>query len=336
MPAILRSVLQNKTALTAGGPNLVFDLPVNPISAILLTLRARDLTAVTSPRATLATFLALISAIQVQFKGADMWNMTALDGYVHASALLRRLLLHSSIEFNATAYRYCTLIIPFTRWLYSPREAFPATRRGELRMIITPAASFAGFDTVGVIVESIELLDSQPVQFLKSTTLTRVFPATGFNDIDFPLGNPLMGATIFGNTPPLGAALNGTIIDAQILVDNVNFTYAQTLWETLHNDWANRIPVAFEPQTHAHIENLAAVYAPAATTEVPLRTRDPFAQYAYMDWDPTGADDDTPEEDTRFALMTEGRGRVIIRINAGVADTCRVIPAELVRLQAAA
>lgn len=335
MPAILRSIQQRNVALAAS-TQLVFDLPVNPISAVLVTLRARDLTAVTAPRATLAAIINLIATIEVQFKGAAMWSLSALDGYVHASALLRRLLKANTPEFTATSYRFVTLVIPFTRVLYATSEGFPATRRGELRMIITPAASFAGFDTVSVQVETIEMLDSQPVAFIKSTTLTRVFPATGPNDIDFPLGNPLLGATLFATTPPLGGALSGTMIDAQVLVDNVNFTYASTLWETLQNDLMNRIPVAATPWSHRHTENLAAVYAQAPNTDVPLATEDLFRQYAYMDWDPKTIDEDALERGTELALITEGRGRVIIRVNAGVADTMRVIPAELVRLQAAA
>ena len=329
MPAILHSIQQRNTALTVS-VQLAFNLPVNPISAVLLTLRARDLTAVTAPRVALSALLGLITQIQVQFKGADLWNASAVDTYVAGGALCRHLPKHNAPEFTATAYRYVTLYIPFTRFLYSPTECLPATRSGELRMIITPAASFAGFDTVSVQVETVELLDAQPARFAKTTTLTRTNPATGFNDIDMPLGNPLIGATIFVTTVPVGTALSGSIIDAQLLVDNVQYTYASTMWETLQGLLSNRIPSPWEPWSHAHIENLAAAYAAGATTDLTAQARDIFRQYAYMDWDPIQAMPDT------YLLQTEGRGRVIIRMNNGVADAVRILPHELVALAPAA
>jgi hypothetical protein len=329
MPSLLHSIQQRNFALTAGA-QLAFNLPVNPLSFVLMTLRARDLTAVTSPRVALSALLGLITQIQVQFKGADLWNTNAVDAYVAAGALTRRLPKHNAPEFTATAYRYVTLLVPFTRFLYKPDECLPATRSGELRMIITPAASFAGFDTVSLQVETIELLDAQPKQFVKSTTLSRTNPATGFNDVDLPLGNPLIGATIFVTTVPVGTALSGSIIDAQLLVDNVQFTYASTMWETLQGLLSNRIPSPWEPWSHAHIENLAAAYAQGATTDLTAQARDIFRQYAFMDWDPIEAMPDT------YLLQTEGRGRVIIRMNNGVADAVRIIPHELVALAPAA
>ncbi len=327
MPAILHSVNQQNTVLTAGTP-VAFDLPVNPLSAVLFTLRARDLTAVTAPRASLATFLGLITTIQVQFKGADQWNSSLADAFVAAALLLKKMPKHNAMLASATATRFVTVPIPFTRQLYWEKEAFPATRRGEFRMIVTPAASFAGFDTVTIQVETIELLDVQPTQYVKTTTLQRVFPATGQQDFDLPLGNPMLGAVLFGTTTPDGGVFTNTWNQVAVLVDNVNFTYTTANWETLHNLMFNRLNAAFEPWTHAHIENLAAVYAPAATTDVPLQARDLFRQYAYLDWD--------PNMDERYALHTEGRGRVIVRANAGVADTARVLPQELIRLAPAA
>lgn len=327
MPAILHSVSQQNILLVAGTP-VAFDLPVNPLSAVLFTLRARDLTAVTLPRATLGTLLGLITTIQAQFKGADQWNTSLTDAYVASTLLLKRLPKHNTMVPSATTTRFVTIPIPFTRQLYWEKEAFPATRRGEFRMIITPAASFAGFDTVSMQVETIELLDVQPVQYIKTTTLQRVFPATGQQDIDLPLGNPMLGATLFGTTQPDGGVFTNSWNQVAVLVDNVNFTYTTTNWETLQNLMFNRL-FTFEPWTHTHTENLAAAYTQAAGTDVPSPAgRDIFRNYAYLDWD--------PNMDERYALHTEGRGRVIIRANAGVADTVRVLPHELIRLAPAA
>ena len=323
MPVILHSVLQQNTALVAATP-LVFDLPVNPVSAILVTLRARDLTAVTAPRATLGAFLGLIATIQAQFKGADQWNSSFADAYVAASLLMGKLAKHNTMEFTATSVRYVTVPIMFTRRLYWTKEAFPATRRGEFRMIITPAASLAGFDTVTVQVESIELLDIQPTQYIKTTTLARTFTATGPQDVDLPLGNPILGALLFGTTFPTGGVFTNSWNQIAVLVDNVNYTYATTNWETLQGLLANRLGSAMTPWDHTHTENLAVGYLQGVGSEVPVQARDLFRQYAYMDWDPL--------MDESYALHTEGRGRVILRANAGVADAVRALPQELIRL----
>jgi len=327
MPTMLHSVLAQDTTLVAS-TRQTFDLPVNPLSVILLTIRARDTGVITGARATLAAFLALIATIRVVFKGSDIINGTPADLYVTGALLSGKLPKHNTMENTATAVRFCTIPLLLGRTPYWSQECFPASRRGELQLIVDPAASLAGFDTTTLQVETVELLDAQPNRFIKYTSLARTWPATGQNDVDLPLGNPLVGCTLFGTTFPTGGSFNATFGQLSVLVDNVNYTYALTNWETLQNLMFNRLPSAAEWWTHTHVENLAAAYAQNAETEVPRQARDLFRQYAYLDWDPL--------KDDQYLLQTEGRGSVRVRAFADVADAARLLPIELVALEAQA
>lgn len=323
MPALLHSVLvQNQTILVS--TRTTVDLPVNPLSVVWVTLRAIDTTAVTSPRATLASLLGLITNIACQFKGADQFSASFTDAYIMAACLSTRPPKHNSPEVTATTARFITVPIYFGRYSYDPAECFPATRRGEFRLIIDTAASFGVYTTVTLQIETSELLDVQPTKYIKVTTLARTWPATGQQDLDLPLGNPILGALLFGTTFPTGGVFTTSWGNIQTLIDNVNFTYTNTNFETLQNMLQNRVVLPWDPYLHAHTENLAAAYAQAAVSDVSLQARDVWRQYAYMDWD--------PNRDDVFALMTAGRGRVILRANAGIADAVRVLPVELIRL----
>jgi len=327
MPAKLHSVLQQDVTL-AVSTRVQVDLPVNPLSAILLTLRARDTGVVTAARSSLAAFLGLISNIAVKFKGSDIINGSAVDLAATMAFLSGKMPRHNVMIDTATATRFCTIPLQFGRKLYWPDEGFPATRKGEFQLIIDPAAAFTGFDTVSLQTETCEMLDAQPSRFTKVTTLARTFPATGQNDIDLPLGNPLLGITLFGTTFPDGGVFTATWGQVRVLVDNVPFTYTESNWETLQNEIYNRLNMYSEFATHTHAENLAAAYAQSAETDVPSQARDLFRQYAYLDFDPL--------MDGSYMLNTEGRGNVKVRANADVADAARVLPVELVSLTPAA
>lgn len=326
MPSKLHSVIAQDLTITAS-QRVTIDLPVNPITTILLTLRARDTGAVTAARGSLAAFLAQLATLRVVFKGTDIINATPLDAFVTAAFLRGALPKHNTMEDTATAVRFCTIPLMFSRKHYWPEEGFPASRRGELQLIIDVGASLAGFDQNSLQIETCEMLDAQPGRFIKYTTLARTWPATGQNDVDLPLGNPLLGCTLFGTSFPTGGSFNATFGQVSVLVDNVNFTYALTNWETLQNEIPARLSSAFEPWTHTHAENLAAAYAQSAETDVPSQARDAFRQYAYLDWDPL--------MDGQYMLQTEGRGSVRVRAFADVADAARLIPIELVQLQPA-
>jgi hypothetical protein len=73
----LRTILHDNVAIAAAGTPLEKDLGVNPISFLLLTLRAKTLTANTLP--TLANLLAALSKIEVTFQGTSVVDLSFAD-----------------------------------------------------------------------------------------------------------------------------------------------------------------------------------------------------------------------------------------------------------------
>jgi hypothetical protein len=327
MPAKLHSVLIQDEALAAGAVRTV-DLPVNPLSTIWLTLRALNNAADPIAQDPINTFLNMIAAVNVTFKGSNIIQGSLRDLYVLNAALWRRKGIQGTASRLDNDARILTVPISFSRFPMWPEEAFPATRRGELQLRIEAQAAFATTDGLTLQVETDEILDAQPTRFLKYTTLTRTWPAIGQNDIDLPLGNPLLMALLFGTTVPAAAALTSSWGQVSILVDNVGFTYPVSNWETLHGMLMTRVPSLIEEAMHSHNENLAAVYAANVTSGPTIAGSDPFRNYAVLDWDDL--------DDGSYALQTEGRGSVRVRANADVADLVRVLPVELVALSPAA
>lgn len=323
MPSKLHSVLIQDEALAAGAVRTV-DLPVNPLSTIWMTLRALNNEADPAAKDPILNFLNMISAVNVTFKGSNVIQGSLRDLFVLNGALWRRKGIQGTASRLDNDARILTVPLSFSRFPMWPEEAFPATRRGEFQLRIEAAAAFTELDTLTLQVETDEILDAQPARFLKYTTLQRTWPATGQNDIDMPLGNPLLMALLFGTTVPAGAAFTSSWGQVSVLVDNVGFTYPAANWETLHGMLCTRFPGLLEDAMHTHNENIAAAYAANVDGGPTSQSSDVTRSYALLDWDDL--------DDGTYALQTEGRGSVKLRAIADVADTVRVLPVELVQL----
>ena len=95
----------------------------------------------------------------------------------------------------------------------------------------------AGTDVTSAIqqIETVELPEAAPTQFLKMTTLSVSIPATGIIDVPLPIGNPISDLVLWGATIPLGAATDRTLHQLQVLVNNKMSHYGLTNYETHHN-----------------------------------------------------------------------------------------------------
>ena len=326
MPRFLRTVLHQNVVVTAGAVPIEKDLGVNPISFLTLTLRALGATANTVP--TLANILAIFANVEVLFKGTTIVGGRLADLVPLLEHLWRTVprIAHRSKVLNDVLI--LTTHIPFTRIPYWLKEAMPATRKGDLSLKLTPAAAFTNVGTVTVQVEQTELLDATPEQFIKVTTKTKTPSATGNDDIDMPLGNPLIGVLLFGTTVPDAGAFTASISTVKFLVDNVETDYSLTNWESLWGDGSLRGPQVRDFFDHLTHENLGGVYAQHADSGLPQYIDTALHQHAYLDFDPL--------KDDNYLLDTEGRGRVHLQINFGVADAVRALPVELIRLPGAA
>jgi|GEM_PF-1395214 len=322
MSRFLRTVVHQDVTVTAAAVPIEKDLGVNPLSFLLITVRAVIAAANATPL--LANLLAVFTNVEVLFKGTSIISLSLADLLRHAGYTWGRFPHQMTINDDAATVQWVTVPVPFGRIPYWAMEAFPASRRGDLTLKLTIAASFTNIATVTVQVEQVELLDAVPRQFLKYTTFPKTPTAIGEHDIDLPLGNPILGITLFGTTAPGAAAttFNASIASVKLLVDNVENYYSQANWESLRGDHLIRTPSAWDFANHNH-ETPNAVGAGVETSDVSdadLIDR----QYVYLDFDPL--------RNSEYMLETEGRGRVHLRLTADVADAMRMIPTELIRL----
>lgn len=273
-------------------------LPVNPISYLALTLQVTA--AAISP--TLNNLLAAFRNIEVLFKGTSIFSMTGTDLARMQHALWGRPVPVFGFNQVAPTLIRFTLFIPFGRVPWWPEEAFPPTRSGELQLRVTYAAAFTNFTLPVETVTSCEILDASPKRFCKLTTVFDGNVAVGDRQqIDLPIGNPILGVLMFGNTFP-GAAMTSTIRRLKLLLDNVESQYS-----LVEHD-----PLLALPMYRADFPNQYNI------------TDTDWAQYIYLDFDPL--------RDGSYALRTEGRARVTLEFRADAADAVRVIPVELITL----
>jgi hypothetical protein len=210
------------------------------------------------------------------------------------------------------------MILPFGRIPYHPAWAFPASRRGELQLQVTSAATVGTVDSPAHIIETVELLDSTPRNFLKYTTISKTPSAAGEHDVDLPIGNPIIGAGLFATQVPTGVVTSRDIGEIRLLVDNIEQIVAKSNWEAFQQEQTmrNGLDLMTNRHTHAQAANTDVV------TGMQLLGILGAARYAYLDWDPL--------KDMTYALQTRGRSRVNFRINAETTFTAiRVIPVEV-------
>lgn len=326
MARFLKTVLHQDVSLAAGATPLEKDLGVNPLSHLTMTLRFLNNGANAIP--SLANLLAVLSNVEVLFKGTSIFSARLVDMVALVAFLWGRfpVIAHRSKVDNDILNLTCWL--PFTRTPFDMRECFPATRRGDLTLKLTPAAAFTGLDTLTLQVEQTELLDAVPERFLKITSKSKTPAATGLEDLDLPLGNPILGVLLVGTTVPDAASQTASIDQVKVLVDNVETGYSLSNWESLYGDGGLRVLNWRDLWEHVHISDLAAAYTQFQDTGAAQLINAGDHSIAYLDYDPL--------RDGNYALDTAGRGRVHLQINHGVADAIRALPVELIMLPGAA
>jgi hypothetical protein len=325
-PQILHTTLIQDRPVDPAGEPFAVNLPVNPLTAIIITLRALNAGAVQSITAVIADFLAKYSSFSVKYRGATQIEGQAED--LAVAMMLRERQAPSQGQMNRTDndVRSLTFALTFGRRMYDPIECFPATRSGDLVFGFVAEADAGGLDGHSIQVETIELLDARPERYLKVTTTEQAMVAAGENKIDLPIGNKLLGVLLRPFTFPTGASFNSSFGELALKVDNVEVMEASRNWESMHGMLARRIPPWWTDLDHIH----GFADAAAGQTDTQGATRDTaLAQaYAYLDWDPLN--------DGRYLLDTRGAATLRLHINSDVADaanTSRVLPIELVELQ---
>lgn len=313
----IHSTMVQDAAVVAGS-TVTYDLPVNPLSHILVTLPYIRTAAATNALPAIANTLNLITRMEVLYKGSAIFSMNGWDAVAAAMYLLGFEswgVNYSGVIAEEASFTWC---IPLGRQLYNPRECFPRSTRGELQLQITFLTPFVDVTSTVLQVETVELPEATPSQFLRMTTLAATLPAAGEHDIDLPIGNDISDIVLWGAVHPVGAAKLASLTYLQILVDNQRRFYSHTNYETHHNMAGRlRTPPGYW-WGHSHFaaagvgisQNIASDHLLACYSHLPFDI--------FMDGE--------------FALKTAGKSDVTLRIGSDVAGatTVRVIPCEIV------
>ena len=154
-------------------------------------------------------------------------------------------------------------------------------------------------------IEAVELLEAEPGQFLKMVTLSRTI-LVGDADFELPIGNPFLALQVFSPTAMGNDPISETIRRMRLLLDNVEYDYADSAFDV------NRTIGWLRSSDNTEFTAISSLYR----------------SYTYMDFDPL--------MDESFLVETEGRASVRLRFVPDVTGVVRVTPVELVKLGGAA
>jgi len=319
MARYTHSILAANQLVAADGTQ-VFDLPVNPLSVILLHLSPLNNTATITNYSLLQLLLSALDNINITFRGGSVIAMSGLDAAALALLWHRAAIWQSNAVETDNDRRSIILPIFFGKKGFLQKECFPATKKGELQLTCTWDIADTGFDGLRISVETIELPGATPDYVQKCTTIARTLTATGQNEIDLPIGNALRGVLLFGTTSFAGAAPVPSLGQLQLLKDNSQQYISASDFEVLRGVMG--VTGAQFPPDYRHLHSVNAAGAGREDTLEPEIGLSLDAQYALMDLDPLG--------DDGYIMETQGAGRVHVRIDAETADAVRVLPIERV------
>lgn len=299
MGQYLRSIIINEETPAADG-TYTYDLPVNPVSHLILGILCLNMT----DEATPLEIATLITNIHVMHRGTTILQMRGQDLLAWNHILLGKtpMLLNQIATDNAV--RAMHLIIPFGRKMYNPSEAFPESKSGELQLQLTVDIDNAAADGLILQLESVEMPGTRPQRYLKQSTLISTPTATGAWDIELPIGNPYTGIMLRAYTKPVDTTWTCTIEDIKLLADNQEHYFSSSLWECLRGSLILR--PGLEP-------GYIAAIGP-----------DHIVHYAYMDFNPS--------RDDLWLMETSQMSALTLRVNAGDTNEIRLFPMEMVRV----
>lgn len=319
MAHFIHSILSSNSAITADGDEVI-DLPVNPLSVILIHISPLNETSTIGDYTLLEGLLSALDNIRVTHQGAAIFDANGFDAVALATLYRGQKIWQSNAVETDNIRRSLVVPITFGRTAYNQQECVPKTTKGELQMNLTWDIADTGFDGLRRSIETIELPNASPSHFEKVTTLAQSFAATGQNEVDLPIGNILRAILAFGTTPYSGAVPAPTLGELQLLVNNHQTHYSASDFEVMRSIMG-LMGITFPPDGR-HIASLNAAGVAREDTLEPQIGASLDDNYVLMHLDPTG--DDT------FSIPTDGASRVLIRVDAEAADATRWLPIEKV------
>lgn len=300
-----------------------FDLPTNPLSVILLTLRPLNDTGTLANFQRMMGLAGAINRVSVCRMGSAVFSMSGRDA-VALNYFRHGIVPPQQGDLDTTNFRRA-LVVPLLmgRFAYDETSCLSQSRRGELTLELDFDIADTGYDGLRFSAETIELPGASPQFTERKVSIAQTFNATGDNDIQLPSGNILRGLLNFGTTAFTGATPVPSLGRMSLFMNGEANTYTSTDFEvaSMLSSLSGRQP----PMENVHFHRVDATSA--STTEptggpVDL-TSDGFENYAYLDLDPT--------RDDTLALDTADSNNLFLRSNAETADAVRVIPVERLR-----
>ncbi len=319
MAVFIHSVLRSNALVAADG-DVVIDLPVNPLSVILIHLSPLNDTGTIADYRLLGALLGALSNVRVSHKGSAVVDLAGVDLAMLSMLWHRNPIWQSNAVETDDDRRSIVVPVLFGRRAYLANECFPETKKGELQLTLTLDIAATGFDGLRVSIETIELPEASPETVQKVTTLSQTFAATGDNDIDLPIGNAIRAILCFGTTPFAGATPAPTLGQLEVLRDNRQIGFTSTDFEVARA-LAGLVGVPFPPDFR-HIHSGTYVTTVAGDSREPEIGASLDDSYCLLNFDPLW--------DDAFILETTGAGRVNVRVNAEAANAVRIIPIERV------
>lgn len=306
---------------TAIGP---LDLPVNPLSVILLSFELTNV----APAA-LLTYSAIddlltnVTGVIIKHKGENIISGTLRDlAYINGRHFGRHL-YWDRLAQTAAGIRRITVPLGFGRRAYDPKECFPATSRGNLTLELTRAANPAGFSDLNLIVETVELIEADPMMYLKYTPQATTAVVGQFEQT-LPIGNPYVGLAFFDTALATLDTATSSWGQVKLLKDNVEQYFplsdAQTL-AAAGNLWNS----GADPELASHVHQINDGAALSFSDDAVIPVSQGFRGYFSMNFDPLG--------DGSYLLETAGAADIKLRATGTSATAVRVTPIELVSVK---
>jgi hypothetical protein len=292
----LKSSVINDVTPAADGI-LTYDLPVLPISHLILTIKALNAT----DEATIQELLALVTKIEVSHLGKDIFNMSAVDAFALNVHYLNKMPFALNPIATDNATRSISLIIPFGHSLYNPASCFKAVNRGELQLALTVDIATSACDGLILQCDAVQIPEASPSNFLKCVTSNFTPAATGEDKVALPLGTIMAGCLIWATTVPATTAWTATIEQLELLVDETEHYFSSSYWESLIGASSER---SFNLQ-YANVNTAVTV----------------LQNHIFLDFD--------PDKKGTYHLNTEGKQSCDLNINFGDTNAIRVIPVQL-------
>lgn len=292
------SIVLDRTSATEVLP---IDLPIRPISHLIVTMDGQNMT----DENTLAELLTFINTITVSHLGRTIYNLESEDAYAQNCYLYgNRPVLTGKIGTD-NLNRSLSLIIPFGRKLFDEQECYPATKKGELTLNLDLTVLGTTWDEGILNVNVVELPDATPSKYLKTTLKTITAPgATGENDVGLPIGNEIVAIALRMTSYYAAAASTLGIESVKTLVDNSEYGVSFAKSQCLIGQNIN----LFDTQ-HGAIAAQGLIQ--------PEKTM-------FVDFDPT--------KDGKFLLETAGKSSVVLRLDMGVDEATQMALYELVKV----